>query len=571
MLHTEPQTNGAGDLSSLVNAQRIRSSIKRLFQNTAKEVMAELLQNSARALASHVTITTTETTVVIQDNGHGLLDGVNGFHTLLKIAESYFDNETLDAQAPMGLGVCAALSHDKVTGVTFESGTLSLAIDTAKWWEADYAETWFERLQTLAEPVAGLRIIVECAPEFVKDVRTALTPQQSIYSDQLKTSAAQGYAGILDITLDDKPVETGLPDWARVRSPLIETTYMGCPLTIGYNGDHALTASSVLWYGLPIQVRRHDWFQFHLEVREGRPVNPRSPSRQGLIEDDALAALKQFVTDQIFAFLCDPKNRARIKPSHIITLYRLDGERAARECPYVVLAPLLPLGEVSSTEDVDRHGPYTLFTYDEAPVCLASSVRIVTGKEVKAVEYGLSSFLPMIGEAYGFVGGNIARLNVQCVWWKPRGKPRHYFFHRPGKWALGDANTRPTEWKDVTASNVFAYDWGDNSDFSSVDWTIGCINILDFMDALAWAGFNPSSDDRDYDDIHADYEESVLEMIRSVMGRCVRSAFRPYDLPRFMSKHDSPIVSVRFHYRKRVANAITVTNKAGESVRLKLL
>src|SRR5581483_7870130 len=101
MLHTETQTTGAGDLSSLVNTQKIRSSIKRLFQNTAKEVIAELLQNAARALATHVMITTTENTVVIHDDGHGLLDGVNGFHTLLKIAESYFDNETIEAQAPM--------------------------------------------------------------------------------------------------------------------------------------------------------------------------------------------------------------------------------------------------------------------------------------------------------------------------------------------------------------------------------------------------------------------------------------------------------------------------------------
>ncbi len=43
------------DLSVLVNADRIRSSIKRLFHNNIAEVVAEALQNSQRADSSHRT------------------------------------------------------------------------------------------------------------------------------------------------------------------------------------------------------------------------------------------------------------------------------------------------------------------------------------------------------------------------------------------------------------------------------------------------------------------------------------------------------------------------------------
>ena len=562
------------DLAALVNPERVRSSVKRLFQNSAKEILGECFQNSQRARATTVTITTGEAGVVIQDDGHGLLDGVNGFHTLLKIAESYFDNDTLPEQMPMGIGLCALLSHDKVTRVTFSSGHLALTIDTALWWgDFNYASTWFERMESLDESVAGLRITVECDADFVEKVKKALEPQPTLYSHDLKTSAAQGYRGILEIILDGQPVETGLPDWSVVREPLIETTYQGCALTIGYAADNALTASSINWYGQVIRLSLN-FFQFNLEVRAGRPVNPRSPTRQGVIEDDALHALTNFVTDQIFAFVCDEQNRPLVKPKHVNALFRLDAERARRECPYVVGRPLLPLDDspISSCEDIDKLGRSELFTYAESPTFIAQEIMVVEGKGAKEANSGLCSFLPMIGPVYSYVCGDISRITIRRVWWKPAGKAKHYFFHRPGVWALGDAQTHD-KWQPVTAACIFAFDWSDTSDFSSVDWTIGCAarDIIRFLDIYGWAGFNPNSDDRDYDDIHSDYDQSLWDMVRTVMGRCVRTDFRPYDLPRFMSKQDSPIIGVRFHYRKKVANAITVTNKAGESVRLKLL
>lgn len=562
---------GGGDLSSLVNPQKVRSSIKRLFQNSAKEILAELFQNAARALAQAVSITTSETCVIVADDGHGLLGGVGGFHTLLRIAESYFENETVADQQPMGLGVCALLSHDKVTCVTFASGSLALAIDTASWWTTPaYYESWFERLQPLDEPVAGLRITIDCDAEFVTHVRKALEPEATRYSHMLMTSAAQGYKGIIDITLDGKPVEVGLPDWARVREPLIHTAYQGCELTIGYSGDHTLSASSVSWYGQVIPIRT-SYFQFCLEVRAGRPVNPRSPTRQGLIEDDAYHALKRFVADQVFAFLCDGANRERVLPKHVQALFLLDHQRALRECPYLVARPLLPLAEISSCGDVDQLGDRELFTYTDAPNFVAPEVMVVAGGEVKPMDSGLSSFLPMLGSAYTIDCGDQRRVTVRRLWWRPKGKAKHYFFHRPGEWGLGTAERQPDRWEKVTADCVFTFEYPDNTDFTSVNWTAGCLDILNFLNKYAWAGFNPDSDDRGYDDIQFEYEESVTEMVRKVTGRCVRREFRPTDLPPFFTNRESPIAGIQFHYRKQVASAITVKNRAGESVRLRLL
>jgi len=60
------------ELSVLVNADRIRSSIKRLFHNNIAEVVAEILQNSQRASAKNVEITITPNGFSITDDGKDL-------------------------------------------------------------------------------------------------------------------------------------------------------------------------------------------------------------------------------------------------------------------------------------------------------------------------------------------------------------------------------------------------------------------------------------------------------------------------------------------------------------------
>src|SRR5688500_17687187 len=102
----------AEELSALINTDRVRSSIRRLFRNSISESRAEMCQNSQRARAKNVRITTCEDGFTYCDDGHGLLGGVDGFHTLLKIAESNFDNETVADQDPMGIGLLSLLSQE---------------------------------------------------------------------------------------------------------------------------------------------------------------------------------------------------------------------------------------------------------------------------------------------------------------------------------------------------------------------------------------------------------------------------------------------------------------------------
>jgi len=80
--------------------------------------------------------------------------------------------------------------------------------------------------------------------------------------------------------------------------------------------------------------------------------------------------------DQLFAFLFAPANRECIKPEWITSYYSFDQERALREAPYFVAAPLeqRPIGSV---EDLDSHGTPRIFAYGEdAPRLLDTGVMV---------------------------------------------------------------------------------------------------------------------------------------------------------------------------------------------------
>ena len=60
-------------LTDLINTDRVRSSIRRLFQNDITECLSELFQNSQRARARKVDLVTNEEGFTYRDDGHGLL------------------------------------------------------------------------------------------------------------------------------------------------------------------------------------------------------------------------------------------------------------------------------------------------------------------------------------------------------------------------------------------------------------------------------------------------------------------------------------------------------------------
>ena len=600
MQHTDITADHASTLGVLVNTDRIRSSIKRLFHNRIDEVVSEIVQNCQRAGAKNVDIVTTENSFTIQDNGHGLLGGIDGFHTLLKLAESNFDNNTIEDQDPMGVGIVSLLTHDQISEVTFSSGTLELTIDTKKWWnEPDYYSVWYQRLTALDQPIAGLRISAKCAPELVSAIQLALQPKDVLYtySDEIFKSAspAQGYEGILTITLNSKNIRTSLPAWTKLQDKLISTTYLGSKLTIGYNDS--CRRSSILWYGQLISLRGlNNSFDFHLEVVSGRPVNPLSPSRTGIIQDAAYNDLLAFIKEQIFDFIFDVKNRAKIKPAHVEACFRLDNARATTNCPYIVAEDIQTNESPNSLEDLNSSGDLnhpntrTLFTYDDAPLLLNEGVSIQHPTKVEEAFYGLPSFLPEIEPAFTLRYGDETRLNIGNLWWKPEGDPQHNWFYKPGAYGISyEDHQPPKEWIPVTKTPVFAFTDSSSYDACDVDFTVGTDDIMGFLDNQVWAGFS-ANDENDYDPQEESYRNSVSDIIRSIIGNCVPHDYTRYDLSRFFKDQTAPIIAVTYHYKhegkfvnpKRIyhpnqpnlgtltPSEITVKTATGEKVRLKL-
>lgn len=585
-------------LAVLVNPERLRSSVKRLFRNRIDEVLSEIFQNSQRSNSTTVEILTTESTFTIQDNGHGLLNGIDGFHTLLKLAESNFDNETINDQDPMGLGIVSLLTHDQVKQVTFSSGNLELTIETDQWWnDLAYYSTWYERIVTLDQLVSGLRIAVSCSIDLIKALHKALEPQNSVdpFSEDVYRSAspAQGYAGILNITLNSAPVRTTLPVWAKLTDRLVSTTYKGSKLEIGYATN---SRSTILWYGQLITLRGlANCFDFHLEVKSGRPVNPRSPSRAGIILDAAYNELIAFIRAEIFNFVFDLKNRSTIKPAHVEGCYKLDAAYSLANSPYFVAETIQTIDypnsfeQFTATEEFEVKPIFNIFTYDERPLILDDQVIVQLPSGTSDAEHGLQSFLTETGPAYRLSSGDAARIAIGTLWWRPRGEPRHEWFHAPGEYGISyEHDTPPESWSPITSSPVFVFNDTSSFEVEEVDFVVGTdSDPLEFLQHEAWAGFSPH-DDEPYDPQQESYQESLNYVIRNIIGKCVPKDFKLYEISRFLKDPSAPIVEIKYHFKKdgKFVNPrraykpnergtlnpaeITVKTSTGERIRLKL-
>ncbi len=588
--------------ADMTNTTRLRSSLRRLFSGQIDEILGEIFQNSQRARAQHVAITTRPDGFTISDDGHGLLGGRDGFWRLLRIAESAFDNPTIDAQDPMGLGIHALLAHGQVQEVTFTSGSLSLTIDTARWWDDQaYYTSWSQRLLIMPQATPGLHITVRCESRLVEALVAALAPRD-YHLGYHRCSPAQGYRDLLRIDLNGEPVETRPPRWAIPSAVVLRTTYQGASLVIGRQHEAYLNVhghSVVNWYGQIITARPLRGFSYYLVVREGRPVNPRSPSRQGMIEDAALDALDAFVEDQIFAYVCDPANRAQLTPDVVESAYALNPVRARRELPYFVAAPLIGINPSESSLDaLEQRGAAAIFTYDDPPLLVRAGVRVATAElapsgpaayrggwssDWEDLLYGLDSFVPTLQAAgyapHALLCGDDGRLQVADLYWRP-GAQREDAFNARGSWGLSwTHNATPATWQPVTHGPVFAFSDPSSCDPESVDWAIGTDDPQAFLHDYVWCAFSPS-DDEDYQPQEDAYREGCNAWLRRLIGACVPHAFSYWDLQQQMTDPRSPLHSVTYQYAAPQDGtsqhaigpiAITVLNMAGEEKRLQLL
>jgi hypothetical protein len=552
---------------TLVNPDRIRDTLKRQFDGSAHTVLGELLQNSQRSGSSEVHIipiiedppeeaTSKEhslrySRLVYADDGTGLI-GREGFKKLICLGDSYYENPSVEQnQLPMGVGFNSLLANEKVTKVVIESNNFLMEIDTHRWWnDIEYAKTC--EIKSAHTPELGIILDIYAESEFIEEIIDLLSVGDTPFSGfkydwktHVRKYPAWGYHLIcLEILLNSRTVYNGYPRIIQDENILIETEYLAQRLVIFESCSWSSTnIHAVNWYGQIIAVDCNLPFGFLLEVSSGKPVNPRSPVREGLIFDRQYQELLVFIASAIAVELCS-LNTTFATAKNIKAFYQLaklfpqlvDVDR----CPYFVARQYESFtGE--DFGDLDTCDEETVLLYENAPLLVEPQVVIVEGNRRQSLDYGISNFISFLERsAYQFVCGVKNNLEILQIFWQPgeaiaetNQKLGYYFqpFHQRGNWAIVKKNEEPY-WQPVEG-DVFLFDRPDGNDIEFVEnLHIGCENPVRAIEQMGMACF-----DGEYENAcQEEYRRSVDRIIRTLMGNAIPRTFNYCTLVDFVAK-----------------------------------
>jgi hypothetical protein len=601
---------------SMINVNRFfTSGIKRLFTGEPREMLGELLQNAQRSGARHVSFSfPAPDTCDMKDDGHGLAQGRESLQSLLVFSESGFlDPLVEEYQRPLGMGFYALIANERITQVCIESFSppddhiLVLAIDTVRWLsDGAYRESWQERvsLRERESRETGFRLTITGDESLISEMRACLldTPARKVHDNEGMSghwirhtmSPACGYSDLLEITVDGEVLNTRLPVLLTIKAPDITATYQGNPIRISLFSaspapfDSGNSSLIVNWFGQMIfDTSQRGWYAY-LHVRSGHPVHPKSPTRAGLIDDQTLRSLYQWIEDRIFAYVCSQEQ----PPAALVErLYVINRERAERECPFAIVQRWKSLSpgyvfdshdaytraydgavwneaqERVATNESDQLGPKqvirksdlsSMLLLDETVTCpLAASHpaqpwnirnRVENGTlsfediVLASFEIGLTSLLQAASiEAYQAVTG-VPQECVHALWWRPGPPVDDYHTTTSGEWGI---QTFPTpedelecisriEWHPLPtdAPPMFVVNWPEGYDITNCDWIIALPSseqMVTFLQHYGYAPFTP--DDDEYDESVASYARSVDDLVRSYLGDTIAGDVPLADLP----------------------------------------
>jgi hypothetical protein len=552
---------------TLVNRDRIRDTLRRQFDGSAHTVIGELLQNSQRSGSTSVDIvsisedtpenTATEercvrySRLIYADNGTGLI-GREGFEKLICLGDSYYENPSIEQnQLPMGVGFNSLLANQKITRVVIESNDYLMDIDTHRWWnDIEYARTCEIKNTQTSEP--GIILDIHAESEFIEEIVSLLsvgdTPESEFryeWKTYIQKYPAWGYHLVgLEIVLNSRPVYNNYPKVIQGENILIETEYLSQKLTIFESHSWSSTnIHAVNWYGQIIAIDCNLPFGFLLEVKNGKPVNPRSPIREGLIFDRQYEELLAFIARAIALELCSPTTTfATVK--NIGAFYQLAKVFPkivdVNRCPYFVARQYQSFtGEYF--EDLDTCGEETVLLYKNTPFLVEPQVVIIWVDRRQSLDYGISNFINFIERpAYRFVCGVENKLASSQIFWQPGAamaetnrKLGYYFqpFYQRGSWAIANENEEP-HWQPVEG-DVFLFDRPDGNDIEEVEnLHIGCENPVRAIEQMGMVCF-----DGEYENAsEQEYRRSVDCIIRTLMGNAIPRTFNYCILVDFVAK-----------------------------------
>jgi hypothetical protein len=261
-----------------------------------------------------------------------------------------------------------------------------------------------------------MNIGVTCSKALTDQFVKAMTDGWLIYR-----SPARGYHDLLNIAIDDTAVNTSVQEDATPSIPLIETSYQNNRLVIGLYGKEWYATQNGIWvnfFGQMIPVDQYSHFQAYLEVRQGRPVNPMSPSRRGVIKDETLNRLCDFIRDSLFEYFSRTPIEV-IDPLALGQFYH-DYPAQASKLPCFVAARRKRYESGDDVSKITSLSAPQVLSYENPPLLLADKARVVQEDEtVYSSEYGLHTFLEVTGAAYKVMEADDSRLDIRHLWWKP--------------------------------------------------------------------------------------------------------------------------------------------------------
>ena len=572
-------------LTRLVNEDKVRLAIKRLFTGAASQIVGEILQNAKRAGARRVEFTTSftgpsgeaENKIRVRDDGSGVLGGVEGWRAMLSIAESSYQDENVKMEDPLGVGLQALFACDRVHKVTIRSGGRMIEISTARWWtDKGYYSTWAERLSVDEQDAGakGLELEIEADSRFIEATTHSLTSTEEVFRSP-EDLPARGYEGVIEIRLNGEAVNTSVMSRFAHREPWLiwEGEYLGNRLRIAHG-----PRTCVNWYGQAVEDDTLEGgFSYYLEVRTGTPVDLRSPTRQGVIRNGKREALRRFVADRIFeAVNGAPIEKVRVEWAR--GLYRLDPARAEAEAKYYVVGKINNAAEA----DFSSNGEWEWMeeevkAYGREDVLLL--MRGVTveyedkGERKRLVERrGIESFVENLRRAHGepheLIEGAEGRLRVRELVWRPRNVGKGIFVDA-GVFALKEEGSEPQEWHAV-AGEVFTFDWPTPYDILDASPLVAAKDRLAWLMSFSpWALYEPEGADDSVDTCADSFEKSINYVIMYEFPDMIAEPFSLSDLSVRLGGGRVTRIDVVWSEKER--SRLRVANERGEEKELKVI
>ena len=272
---------------NLINEERLFSHVIPNIGSKGRMV-EELVENAVRAKAKNIVFIheidgAGNTSLTVENDGEILED----FTSLLKIAESDYDETVIRTQQPAGMGIMMMLSASM--RVTFHSGRQRLTVERDPFFgDSGYRNTILDHIEKTDEVVEGMKMTFDITGE-ANFIAKAFQGRLGFYS--------------IDISYNDIVIEKCAPEFllSKEGSGILRGATIGIEnkQTAPYFYDSS--RGRIIWFGKVIESAELAPFTIVVGGNaEIKALSPRLPDRTGFVNtEDELAAVKRELEDQL--------------------------------------------------------------------------------------------------------------------------------------------------------------------------------------------------------------------------------------------------------------------------------